>query len=163
MSRVAAAGLPGFKEEQLFFHVHAHLDIFVDGQPVTIPQGIGIGGDPKVRYFTYQGRPVVGAPQSPCRRPCVSPLHTHDASGILHVENDKERQITLEQFFTEWGVRFTPDCVGAYCAPEKAYKVYVGGKEYTGDPTGIVLKDQEEIALVIGTPPTTIPSKFPTG
>jgi hypothetical protein len=94
--------------------------------------------------------------------PCISPLHTHDDSGILHVENDKERQITLGQLFTEWGVRFTGDCVGGYCAPEKAHKVFVAGKEYAGDSAGIVLTDHEEIALVIGTPPSTIPSAFPT-
>ena len=160
MERVAAAGLPGFKQEQLFFHVHAHLDVFVDGQSVEVPPGIGIGGDPKVRYFVSQGQPVVGAPASPCSRPCVSPLHTHDGSGVLHVENDKERQIDLGQVFTEWGVRFTAECVGGYCAPDKPHKVYVDGKEYTGDASGIVLKNLEEIALVIGTPPAKIPDKF---
>jgi hypothetical protein len=161
MERVAAAGLPGFKEEQLFFHVHAHLDVFVDGQAEPVPAGIGIGGDPKVRFFLSQGQQVVGAPASPCSRPCVSPLHTHDASGVLHVENDKERQITLGQLFTEWGVRFSADCVGGYCAPDKAHKVYVRGQEFTGDAAGIILKDGEEIAVVIGTPPAAIPAKFP--
>jgi hypothetical protein len=153
MERVAAAGLPGFTSEQLFFHVHAHLDVLVDGAPVPVPAGIGIGGD-LVR--------AVEAGRSKCDVPCISPLHTHDDSGILHVENDKERQITLGQLFTEWGVRFTGDCVGGYCAPEKAHKVFVGGKEYTGDPAGIVLKDREEIAVVIGTRPPTIPSAFPS-
>ena len=160
MARVAAAGLPGFKQEQLFFHVHAHLDVLLEGKQVTVPEGIGIGGDPKIRYLTLQGQPAVGAPLSPCSQPCVSPLHTHDASGILHVENDKEREINLGQLFTEWGVRFTPDCVGSYCAPDKPHKVYVGGKEVTGDAAQVLLKNAEEIAIVIGTPPAKIPDKF---
>jgi hypothetical protein len=80
---------------------------------------------------------------------------------VLHVENDKEREITLGQLFTEWGVRFTSDCIGGYCAPDKPYKVYVAGREFTGDTSRIVLRDREEIAIVIGTPPSQIPAKFP--
>ena len=160
MERVAAAGLPGFKAEQLFFHVHAHLDVFVAGRSVVVPAGIGIGGDPNARVETERGQHVAGL-AGECSHPCISPLHTHDDSGVLHVENDKERQITLGQLFTEWGVRFSADCVGGYCAPDQARKVYVGGQEFTGDPAGIILKNGEEIALVIGTPPATIPAKFP--
>jgi hypothetical protein len=158
---VAAAGLPAFKSEQLFFHVHAHLDVFVDGKPTVVPAGIGIGGDPNAKVGTENGQGVAGL-SGECSKPCISPLHTHDESGILHVENDKDRQINLGQLFTEWGVRFTPDCVGAYCAPDKPYKVYVNGQQFTGDASTIVLKNFEEIALVIGTPPPTIPNAFPS-
>jgi hypothetical protein len=157
---VAAAGLPAFKSEQLFFHVHAHLDVFVDGKPVVVPAGIGIGGDPNARVGTQQGQQVAGL-AGECSRPCISPLHTHDESGVLHVENDKERQITLGQLFTEWGLRFSDQCVGGYCAPDKAHKVYVEGTEFSGDASTIVLRDREEIAVVIGLPPPSIPTKFP--
>jgi hypothetical protein len=153
MERVAAAGLPGFTSEQLFFHVHAHLDVFVDGEAVPVAAGIGISDD--LARALQAGKPK-------CDRPCISPLHTHAEDGVLHVENDKERQITLGQLFTEWGVRFTNDCVGGYCAPDKAHKVFVGGQEYSGDTSGIVLKNLTEIAVVIGTPPPTIPSSFPS-
>jgi hypothetical protein len=107
-----------------------------------------------------QGQSVAGLAGT-CAKPCISPLHTHDESGVLHVENDKERQITLGQLFTEWGVRFNDQCVGGYCAPDKPYKVFVGGAEFTGDTSTIVLKDHEEIAVVIGQPPASIPAKFP--
>jgi hypothetical protein len=153
MERVAAAGLPGFTSEKLFFHVHAHLDVFVDGKAVPVAAGIGISDE--------LGN-AQEAGKSKCDRPCISPLHTHDDSGVLHVENDSDRQINLGQLFTEWGVRFSPDCVGAYCAPDKGPKVYVGGQQFTGDASTIVLKNFTEIALVIGTPPPTIPSAFPS-
>ncbi|TML36973.1 MAG: hypothetical protein E6G27_18245 [Actinobacteria bacterium] len=159
---MAAAGLPAFKSEQLFFHVHAHLDVFVDGKATVVPAGIGIGGDPNARVGTQNGQVVAGLVGGQCSHPCISPLHTHDESGVLHVENDKERQITLGQLFTEWGVRFSSDCVGGYCAPDKAHKVFVGGQEVTGDPSSIVLKNLTEIAVVIGTPPPQIPSSFPS-
>ena len=162
IERVAAAGLPAYKSEQLFFHVHAHLDVFVDGKPTVVPAGIGIGGDPNARVGTQNGQVVAGLVGGKCAHPCISPLHTHDESGVLHVENDKDRQINLGQLFTEWGVRFTPDCAGGYCAPDKPYKVYVNGQAFTGDPSTIVLKNLEEIAVVIGSPPSTIPSAFPS-
>ena len=153
MARVAAAGLPGFTSEKLFFHVHAHLDVFVDGKAEPVAAGIGISDE--------LGK-AQAAGKAKCDHPCISPLHTHDDSGVLHVENDSDRQINLGQLFTQWGVRFSPDCVGAYCAPDKPYKVYVGGQQFTGDASTIVLKNLTEIALVIGTPPPTIPSVFPT-
>jgi len=162
IQRVAAAGLPAFKSEQLFYHVHAHLDVFVDGKAVVVPAGLGIGGDKNAKVEVQNGQTVSGLVGGKCSQPCISPLHTHDESGILHVENDKERQITLGQLFTEWGVRFNTDCVGGYCAPDKPYKVFVAGQPFTGDASTIVLKNLEEIAVVIGAPPTTIPNAFPT-
>jgi len=162
IERVAAAGLPAFKSEQLFFHVHAHLDVFVDGKATVVPAGIGIGGDPNAKVETQNGQVVAGLVGGQCSHPCISPLHTHDQSGVLHVENDKDRQINLGQLFTEWGVRFTADCIGAYCAPDKPYKAYVNGQQFTGDASTIVLKNLEEIAIVIGAPPSTIPNAFPS-
>ena len=159
---MAAAGLPAFKSEQLFYHVHAHLDVFVDGQPTKVPAGLGIGGDANAKVETQNGQVVAGLVGGSCSKPCISPLHTHDESGVLHVENDKDRQINLGQLFTEWGVRFTTDCVGGYCAPDKPYKAYVNGQPFTGDASTIVLKNLEEIAIVIGTPPPKIPNAFPT-
>ncbi|MBV8385174.1 MAG: hypothetical protein JOZ68_13075 [Acidimicrobiia bacterium] len=162
IQRVAAAGLPAFKSEQLFYHVHAHLDVYVDGHATVVPAGLGIGGDPNAVVQTQNGQLVAGLVGGKCSQPCISPLHTHDESGVLHVENDKERQINLGQLFTEWGVRFTTDCVGSYCAPDKPYKVYVNGQPFTGDASTVVLKNLEEIAVVIGTPPATIPNAFPS-
>src|SRR3954454_19763068 len=50
LTRTVAAGLKPEVKEQLAYHVHAHLDVFVDGKPVTVPAGIGINiDDPEVR------------------------------------------------------------------------------------------------------------------
>jgi hypothetical protein len=67
----------------------------------------------------------------------------------------------LGQFFTEWAVRLTPNCVGGYCKPEAPIAIYVDGQAYEGDPRDIELSDGKEIAIVIGTPPDSIPSEFP--
>jgi hypothetical protein len=74
-------------------HLHQHLDLYVDGRQVPVPAGIGI--DPAVRF---------------------APLHTHDTSGVIHLESPTVRTYTLGQFFAVWGVRFTRSCLGGYCA-----------------------------------------------
>jgi hypothetical protein len=58
-------------------------------------------------------------------------------------------------------VRLTSDCVGGYCKPDVPIKIYVDGKVETGDPTQLELSNLREIAILIGTPPATIPMEFP--
>ncbi len=37
---------------------------------------------------------------------CIHPIHTHDASGTIHVETDEDRSYTLGDFFLLWGKVF---------------------------------------------------------
>jgi hypothetical protein len=163
MALTCAAGLVPEKAEFLQYHVHAHLDVFVNGRPVLVPAGIGIDpANPAVQTQKRLDGIVVGAGLSQeCDQPCISPLHTHDLSGLLHTETKTPSPNQLGQFFTEWAVRLTPDCVGGYCKPAVPIKIYVDGKVEVGDPTQIELSDLREIAIVIGTPPATIPMEFP--
>jgi hypothetical protein len=124
---VASAGLP-YAAEMLRVHYHAHIDINVDGKAVQVPQFLG---------WVVANQKVY-----------LAPLHTHDASGIIHIENSVPATFVLGQVFAEWGVRFTPTCMGAYCSGaghELAF--FVDGKRYTGDPTRIVLTKHAEIAI----------------
>ena len=77
---VRAAGLPMLSQEGKVIHIHVHLDVSVDGQPVEVPAGIGID------------RSGHG----------ISPLHTHNATGVIHIESPVKRAFTLGEFFTEW-------------------------------------------------------------
>ncbi len=125
------------------YHVHAHLDIFVDGKSEPVPAEIG-----------FDLRAQLG-----------SPVHTHDASGVIHVESPAPGVFTLGQFFTEWGVFLNQGCVGGYCSPQTPVQVYVDGRPFSGDPSTIELTEQEEIAVVIGTPPAQVRDHydFPQG
>jgi hypothetical protein len=118
----------------LVLHFHSHLDIFVNGKRVKVPAyvGINLGGG----YLTE--------------------LHTHNASGVLHIEAQKARSFTLGQFFAEWAVFLNARQVGGY----KGLKWYLNGKEQTGNPQNLVFKPHQEIALVIGKPPAKIPSSY---
>jgi hypothetical protein len=159
MARTVAAGLAPERHESFQHHVHAHLDVFLNGRHVRVPAGIGIDiNDPAVHVFpTADGTKAYGG-ISQCPKVCISPLHTHDDTGILHTESTSSIPNTLGQFFIEWGVPLTRTCVGAYCHLAKPH-VYLDGKPSTGDPRTIKLVNHLEIAIVIGSPPKKIPVK----
>ncbi|MBV9291063.1 MAG: hypothetical protein JO222_01340 [Frankiales bacterium] len=145
---VAAAGLP-YAPEMLQVHYHAHLDINVDGSAVVVPQYLG---------YVAKGNSIVG----------LAPLHTHDNSGVIHIENSVPADFILGQLFVEWGVKFTSTCLGPYCTGHgKELAVFVNGHRYAGDPTRLVLRRHQEIAIEFGRtghlpkPPTSY--AFPGG
>jgi hypothetical protein len=143
---VRAAGLPMMGSEGAVEHIHSHLDVLVDGQAVSVPADVGIdrtGGT-------------------------ISPLHTHDSTGVIHIESPVKRQFSLGEFFTEWDVSLTTDNIGALrTADGKVLRVFVNGAQKTGNPAAITFGPHDEIAVVYGTPRPgeTIPSKydFPAG
>jgi hypothetical protein len=89
-----------------------------------------------------------------------SPLHKHASSGMIHIEASRNQRFTLGMLFTEWGVRLTTDCVGGYCRPGTPVSAYVNGDRTSEPMRDIVFRKGEEIALVIGSPPSTIPSTW---
>jgi hypothetical protein len=143
--KLTSLGVQGTK-----LHIHQHLDIFVNGKHVTVPALIGIYG---------YGNPNNGG--------FFVELHTHDTTGIMHVESPNIRAFTLGQFLGVWGVRLSQSCIGGYCATAtKPLRFFVNGKRFLGDPNNIVLKSHQEFAIVYGTPPAKIPSSYnwgPTG
>jgi hypothetical protein len=145
---VAAAGLP-YGEETTQVHYHVHLDVIVNGQKVPVPAYLG---------FVVRNEKAVG----------LAPLHVHDTSQVVHIENSVEATFVLGQVFVEWGVRFTDRCLGSYCTGNgKELAVFVNGKRYSGDPTRLVLASHQEIAIEYGdsgslpTPPSSY--DFPGG
>jgi hypothetical protein len=141
-ARLEALGLPALAQEGTVLHIHQHLDLYVNGRRVTVPAGIGID---EAQGF-------------------ISPLHTHDETGVIHVESPDLRTFTLGQFFGVWGLRLTPRCLGGYCATgSKALRVFADGKRYSGDPWALPLAAHEEILVAFGTRaqlPHPIPARF---
>jgi hypothetical protein len=130
----------GGEGQGVVLHIHAHLDIVVNGKRKPVPASIGI--------FDSQ---------------FLTELHTHDASGIMHVEAPTRREFTLGEFFGVWGVRLTDRCVGGYCKPKAPWRLYVNGGAYPGNPARLTLKRHQELALVVGQPPKRIPSTYDFG
>jgi hypothetical protein len=146
-ARLAAMDLPALSQEGTRLHIHQHLDLFVHGHPIPVAAGIGI--DPSFRF--------------------ISPLHTHDESGVIHVESPTIRTFTLGEFFGVWGIRLTASCLGGYCAGHgQALRVFVDGRPLRGDPGRLVLAAHQEIVVAFGTPeqlPRPVPARyaFPAG
>jgi hypothetical protein len=157
MELTVEAGLTPERAEFLEYHVHAHLDVFFNGEQVTVPAGIGIDTENPAVISDDQG---VGL-KSECEEPCISPLHTHATDGVLHTETRTPAPNNLGQFFVQWDVKLDTSCVGEFCAPGTPIAFYIDGEAYDEDPQEIELSDAREIAIVIGTPPDTIPSEFP--
>jgi hypothetical protein len=132
---VRAAGLQMLSAEGTALHIHQHLTVTVDGTPVAVPAGIGID--------EAQQR--------------ISPIHTHDESGIIHVESAEVRTFTLGQVFDEWGQKLGTGQVGTYRdgVDGQTVTVFVGGKPYTGDPRAITLTSHEDIDIVVANRGTT--------
>lgn len=161
MGLARQAGLTPDRREYIDYHVHAHLDVFVNGQPVEIPSGIGLDAEaPEVKRF---GTEIGGIPEEGCAEVCISPLHTHDIDGIIHTEAQTESEFTLSQFFQEMAVRRDATCVDDFCTPQTPIAVYINGDPHTGNPADIVLTDFQQITMVVGTPPAEIPDAFPEG
>lgn len=163
LRRARQAALVPAPTESFRYHIHSHLDVFVNGDPVDVPPALGIDTtDPDVDRLDQPDGSVAFSGIDRCGRACVSPLHTHDRSGIIHVEAPEEQPFRLGQVFIEWGVRLDQKCVGGYCRPEAPIAVFVDGARHRGDPALIALEDHQEIAIVIGSPPEEIPVSFPT-
>jgi hypothetical protein len=137
-ARLNELSLPTFGNP-LALHWHAHLDLYVNGDPVTVPADIGFG------------------------QQAAASLHTHDETGVIHMEtNQSNAQFTLGEFFDVWGLRLTSGCIGGYCnTGSDVIRAYVDGKQVAGDPRAIELKDQKEIVLTYGTA-GQVPDPLPT-
>ncbi|MEY9887232.1 hypothetical protein ABIA35_001612 [Catenulispora sp. MAP12-49] len=145
-STALKAGLPMLGSEMLQVHYHAHLDVIVDGKPVTVPQYVGIDENAQT----------------------ITALHTHDTSGVMHIESGKDVPFKLGQFFTEWGQPLSSTQAGPVAiGGDEVLHVFVNGKEITGDPAQYVLKAHDEIAVWVGdkaqTPQVPASYDFPPG
>jgi hypothetical protein len=133
-------GIPCDQDGQPAVHFHAHLDIFAGGRQVTVPAGIGI----------------------PSSGSCLYWMHTHDTSGVIHIEVPAGRTIRslkLGDFLAIWGKgpTTTSTMAGISIGPNRRAIVIVDGRRYTGDPDGIVLTAHELITLAISPPDVSQP------
>jgi hypothetical protein len=119
----------GTMETKMVMHIHPQITVSVNGQPVIIPENVGIDNalwkDHSLDKYGMQG---------------MSPLHTHDNSGTLHVESTVNRDYTLGEFVNVWG--------GLDVSSGKIIKVAVDDKPIS-DWRNHIIKDKEKISFEI--------------
>jgi hypothetical protein len=126
--------------EQLAYHIHVHLAVFVGGKPYALPGGIGIPGS--VTQQTTEG-PVAAGGQ------CFYWLHTHTSDGVIHIESPTPRIYTLGNFFDEWHQPLTATRVGTV---RGRMTVFVNGKPWKQSVRDIPLLPHTQIQLDVGNP-----------
>lgn len=138
--------------EQLAYHIHAHLALIVDGTLVPIPAGIGIA-PPR----TLQGNFVAGGR-------CIYWLHTHDTSGVLHIESPTTTTYTLGQFFAVWGEPITASQIATFSVTDQEpLHIFVDRNPYSGPPDQVPLTPHALITLEIGREAPPPDFQFPPG
>jgi hypothetical protein len=139
-------GLQCNSTEQLTYHHHAHLAIFINGQLKTIPLGVGMVAPAQVEQ-TSSGDFATGAT-------CFYWMHVHAYDGVLHIESPTPKVYELKQFFDIWHVALSSDQIGSYQGHVTAT---VDGKPWTGNPGQIPLNEHTQIVLNLGGPIVTPP------
>jgi hypothetical protein len=141
--RLSAMGLPPTSD--IVYHVHSNLAIYIDGKQQIVPANIGIDQTSRT----------------------LASLHTHDTSGVVHMEAVQPYPFKLGQFFEVWGVKFTPTQLGAYHTGKGLeLQTWVNGKQLKTDPVTYPIKPHDKIIVGFGKPgsfPTKSNFKFPAG
>jgi hypothetical protein len=123
--RIKKLKLPPVGKEKV--HHHALIHIYNDGLLIPVAPNIGI------------------------HKPAYSSIHTHDQTGVIHMESDVPHDFTIGDFFYIWGVRFGKASLGNLVNKgDKQVRVYVNGK-LVPDPVHYVMKDQDNIVVGYGT------------
>jgi hypothetical protein len=126
--------------EQVLFHIHARLTIYVGGRSRSVPYGIGIA-DPRTTP-TPAGRFVTAGS-------CFAWLHTHVADGIIHIESPLRRTYLLGNFFDIWKQPLSATRAGPAHGPVVAF---VNGKRWRGNPRNVPLHAHTQVQLDVGRP-----------
>ncbi len=112
---------------KMVLHIHPKLDVKVDGKTIPVPEKIGINKplykDHSLDKYGMQG---------------MAPLHTHDNSGVIHVESTVNRDYTLDEFLKIWGIDLN----------DKSVKVSVNDQPIS-DWRNHILSNGEQINLEI--------------
>jgi hypothetical protein len=124
--RAKEIGLPPVGKET--FHIHAMLHIYVNGLLSPIPADIGIE--------VSKGR--------------ETSLHTHDKTGIIHMETNRRYPFTLGDFFSVWGVKLGPAQLGALTGLGGNHlHFYLNGKPLP-NPAAYVMQNGDSIVIGYG-------------
>lgn len=116
------------------YHIHALLSIYQDGTRLALPTSIGRNSH------------------------CDYEMHTHDGSGVMHIETNVTKTFTLGQFFALWGQPLSAASVAGL--PGKPTFYVIDNEKvtrYSADPSAITLDAHREVVVVTGTPPTQVP------
>lgn len=116
--------------EQGGTHIHAHVTMYMNGTKTPIPANVGIAPDSSCLYW----------------------LHTHDDSGVIHIEAPEGVSATFGNFLDIWGQRFLQVGYPSQLSDATGWQVYVNGKPFRGNFHTIPLQSHTLITLAYNSP-----------
>jgi hypothetical protein len=136
-----ASNVPCGPSEVFARHEHAHLTIVIRGQLRPVTANIGITATQ------------------------ICWLHTHDNTGIIHIEANDRRTLTLGDFFAVWRQPLSATVIdGERAAGGESVQATVNQQVSAGSPETIVLSERQDIVLQLGPPFLQIaPYLWPSG
>lgn len=130
------------------YHIHAFLGIYYNGQEIAMPDGLGMAAPDADGTYNGPGGPIYNwtdytyNPQNRQEPGCFYKIHSHDASGVIHVESDNPNNLqrtqsmfTLGDLFALWGVTFDPKA-GTFGPFSGKITIYYSGNRSLGGPNG---------------------------
>jgi hypothetical protein len=112
--------------------------MIIKGQPFPIPANIGIAHDARCLYW----------------------LHTHDRSGVIHIESPQKETFSLGTFFHLWKGQFAELRYPPELDLRSGWQVYVNGYAYRGNFTAIPLQSHVLITMAYRSPNVEPDSEF---
>src|SRR5712692_3429388 len=122
--------VPCQNAEQGGTHFHVHVTIYVNGKRTLIPAHVGIAPDGSCLYW----------------------LHTHDDSGVIHIEIPGGVAVSFGNFLDIWQQRFQQLDYPSQFSDPVGWQVYVNGKPFHGDFRRILLHSHLLITLAYHSP-----------
>jgi hypothetical protein len=131
--------IPCQNTEQSGIHIHAHVTIYVNGKRILIPAHVGIAPDGSCLYW----------------------LHTHDESGVIHIEAPTGLSFTFGNFLDIWEQRFQQLDYPSQFSDPAGWQVYVDGKPFHGDVHSIPLHGHLLMTLAYHSPGVKPDTNYP--
>lgn len=120
--------------EQSVEHIHAYVAIYINGQAAPLPADVGIAQD------------------SSGNATCFYWLHTHDTTGVIHIESPSTEVFTFGQFRDVWDQQFQSLGFPTELLLNTGWKIWVNGKVYNGSLTSIPLEAHNIITMAYNSP-----------
>ena len=116
--------------EQLSYHIHVHLTIWLNGSQVTVPAQTGIAPDTSCYYW----------------------LHTHDTTGVVHIEAPTAALLNLQQFLDIWGKEFSTLGYQDQLSSSTGWTVWIDGKQISGGFSKVAFQPHMVITIAYNSP-----------
>lgn len=111
--------------QNIALHIHSNLEIKINGEDFPIPTNIGV------------------------ETGIMRPLHTHDATGEVHIEGPYSRDFKIEEFFQVWNKTFNSTCIFEHCTSNNGnstLRMLVNSQE-NQQFENYIMRDNDEIVI----------------